>query len=74
MIVFMELSFGGGSISTKSARLAFDGAQCVMGAERTMKHLKHIVRATMVTTDFLPLMRVSFFEWIFETTFETTHW
>ena len=66
----MELTFGGGSISKKSARLAFDGAQCVMGAERTMKHLKHIVRATMGS---LPLMRVSFFEWIFETTFETTH-
>ena len=53
----------------RSARLAFDGAQCVMGAERTMKHLKHIIRATMATMDFLPLMRVSFFEWTFETTF-----
>ena len=44
MIVLVKLSFGGGSssISKKKncARLAFDGAQCVKGAERTMKHFE----------------------------------
>ena len=31
-----------------SARLAFD-ALCFTGPNRTMKHLKHVVRATMAT-------------------------
>ena len=46
----------------KSARLAFDEAHCVMGANRTMKRLKHIVRATVATMESLPLMRPSLFE------------
>ena len=54
----------------RSARLAFD-AHCVIGPNRTMKRLKHVVRATMATMESLPLMRISLFELTFEATFET---
>ena len=57
----------------KNAWLAFDDAHCVMGANRTMKRLKHIVHVIMVTMESLPLMRISLFELTFEVTFETRH-
>lgn len=68
MIALVKVSLCGGSIFKESARLAFDDAHCVMGANRTMKRLKHIVHTTMVTMNPLPLMRVSL-EWIFKMTF-----
>ena len=53
----------------KNAWLAFDDAQCVMGANWTMQRLKHIVRATMPTIESLPVMCISLFELMFEVTF-----
>ena len=74
MSALVILSLCGGSIFKESARLAFDDGHSVMGANRTMKRLKHIVRGTIVMVDSLPLMRVSFIEWILDTTLETLAW
>ena len=72
MITLVELSLCGGSILKRVLGWLLM-MPCVMGANQTMKRLKHIVRATMATMESLPLMRISLFELTFEVTFETRH-
>lgn len=63
----MKQSFCGGSIFKESARLAFDDAQCVMSAERTMKHLKHVVRGNNGDDGAFATNASICLKWIFQT-------